>query len=202
MPPNFLSAVLVPQISVMFFSMHKQEEKRKIRKKMKEILKEIMKPQERSELVFKKILDKSLLNKVQFVSVYISMPNEVDTKYIIKYCWSKSIVVCVPEFGRIDNEEKFFMREYVRNGEVKEEAFGVKLPKYGPIHKVEEIDLMFVPGLAFTEDGERLGRGKAYYDRLLDIYDGKTVGLCFKEQILDELPHEEHDKKVDELISC
>jgi 5-formyltetrahydrofolate cyclo-ligase len=64
-------------------------------------------------------------------------------------------------------------------------------------------DLVVVPGVAFTADGQRLGQGGGWYDRfLLGIGDlTQTVGACFSEQIRGELPSEDHDVSVHHVIS-
>jgi 5-formyltetrahydrofolate cyclo-ligase len=66
----------------------------------------------------------------------------------------------------------------------------------------ENPDLILVPGLAFTLAGERLGRGHGFYDKLLLKFSNVlSIGICFAEQIVDELPVEAHDQKVDLVIS-
>ena len=64
-----------------------------------------------------------------------------------------------------------------------------------------EIDLLLVPGLAFTRAGARLGRGGGYYDRVLaKLGPGtKSVGVCFEFQVLDTLPLEAHDIPVQQV---
>lgn len=66
-----------------------------------------------------------------------------------------------------------------------------------------EMDLILVPGLAFTRDGCRLGRGGGYYDRLLAARAPHTVvlGVCFDLQIVADLPTEPHDQRVDAVIT-
>ena len=64
------------------------------------------------------------------------------------------------------------------------------------------IDLVIVPGVAFTADGRRLGHGKGYYDRFLVGTTAHTVGACFAEQLVDELPVEPHDVRLDRVLSC
>ncbi|MCE9611799.1 MAG: 5-formyltetrahydrofolate cyclo-ligase [Chthoniobacter sp.] len=65
------------------------------------------------------------------------------------------------------------------------------------------MDLILVPGLAFTRDGRRLGRGGGYYDRLLAARAPHTVtlGICFDLQIVSALPTEPHDQCVDAVIT-
>lgn len=76
------------------------------------------------------------------------------------------------------------------------------------IHETEEFckinpktlvpDVIFVPGLAFSKTGDRLGRGKGCYDATLKHYKSSIfVGVCFEEQILDHIPTEPHDISMD-----
>jgi 5-formyltetrahydrofolate cyclo-ligase len=58
------------------------------------------------------------------------------------------------------------------------------------------LDLIFVPGVAFSFDGARLGRGKGYYDRLLGKVTGTRCGVAFDWQITNEIPTEAHDIRL------
>jgi 5-formyltetrahydrofolate cyclo-ligase len=64
-------------------------------------------------------------------------------------------------------------------------------------------DVVIVPGLAFTPEGQRLGQGGGWYDRfLVGIRDDcEKVGVCFREQIVDELPIAPHDVAVDQVVT-
>lgn len=62
-------------------------------------------------------------------------------------------------------------------------------------------DLLLVPGLAFTRAGDRLGRGKGYYDRYLLNFTGLKLGLCYEEQIFNEVPTDKWDRQVDQIIT-
>ncbi len=62
-------------------------------------------------------------------------------------------------------------------------------------------DIILVPGLAFDRQGGRLGRGSGFYDRFLATVRGVRIGVCFDEQIVDEVPSEPHDSRVDFLLS-
>ena len=65
-----------------------------------------------------------------------------------------------------------------------------------------EVDFVVVPGLAFTPDGRRLGYGAGFYDRFLPTVDAPNAGVCFTEQLLDDLPTEPHDVRVQHVISA
>ena len=69
------------------------------------------------------------------------------------------------------------------------------------------LDLMLVPGLAFTVSGQRLGRGKGYYDsylhrykQLSGVHPVTTVALAFKQQIFNNIPTSEHDFVIDMVL--
>jgi 5-formyltetrahydrofolate cyclo-ligase len=79
--------------------------------------------------------------------------------------------------------------------------FGVHEPT-GPPIDVGEIDLVIVPGLAFTPAGDRLGYGQGYYDRLLPRVSAPTVGVCFEDQLVDEMPLAPHDVRVGAVVSA
>lgn len=66
-----------------------------------------------------------------------------------------------------------------------------------------EIALILVPGMAFTASGHRLGRGGGYYDRFLARLPGSAVklGVCFARQLVDDLPFELHDQRVDAVVT-
>jgi 5-formyltetrahydrofolate cyclo-ligase len=84
--------------------------------------------------------------------------------------------------------------------------WNIREPAFGSAQIVapSEIDLILVPGVAFTREGERLGRGGGYYDRFLAQREVRAVkiGICFVEQLVDELPIDPHDARVDCVIAA
>jgi 5-formyltetrahydrofolate cyclo-ligase len=72
----------------------------------------------------------------------------------------------------------------------------------GPSVDPGSIGLVLVPGLAFTVDGRRLGRGGGHYDRFLAQCGAPAVGVCFAEQLVDELPVERHDVAVSRVVAA
>ena len=83
--------------------------------------------------------------------------------------------------------------------------YGILQPKSDPttLTPPQKIDCYLCPAYAYTSDGSRLGKGGGYYDRLLAKRksDSTLIGIAFKEQLLDQLPTEEHDIKVDFTIT-
>jgi 5-formyltetrahydrofolate cyclo-ligase len=83
-----------------------------------------------------------------------------------------------------------------------EGSFGISEPQCGEPCRAEEIDLMIVPGVAFTASGDRLGRGKGYYDKYLSRkgFRAYCVGVCYAHQKVEQLPVEPHDRQMDEIV--
>jgi 5-formyltetrahydrofolate cyclo-ligase len=79
--------------------------------------------------------------------------------------------------------------------------FGV--PILGPPKSANSLtpEVLIIPGLSFSKDGKRLGRGKGYYDQYLETFEGISIGVCFHEQVRSDIPFEKHDQKVDFLVT-
>ena len=82
-------------------------------------------------------------------------------------------------------------------------AFGILEPQGERPCPAGESDLVVCPGVAFTADGRRLGRGRGYYDRYLGdpAFRGFRVGVCYAHQLVDDLPVEPHDVRMDRVIT-
>ncbi|MEI8234518.1 MAG: 5-formyltetrahydrofolate cyclo-ligase [Verrucomicrobiota bacterium] len=111
--------------------------------------------------------------------------------------------VCYP---RIDGERLLFLRVPNREALLESARWNLLEPPHHDDHivPVGAIDLFFVPGIAFTADGRRMGRGKGYYDRLLAHPDFRApaFGVCFAEQLMPHLPTEDHDRPVDRVFTA
>ena len=80
-----------------------------------------------------------------------------------------------------------------------EGEFGVLEPKY--VKLVEKVDLVIVPGVAFDIRGHRLGYGQGFYDRVLPTLNCPKIALAYDEQVLVELPREDHDARMDMIVT-
>lgn len=77
---------------------------------------------------------------------------------------------------------------------------------------LDPLDVILMPAVAFTPDGHRLGHGMGYYDKYLHSYFTRfpnsnqhqtvLIGLAFREQIVDNLPIDENDWKLDIVLSA
>lgn len=128
------------------------------------------------------------------VMAFASLPSEPDTDALFARLHRDSKRLVLPRL-----ERGSIVPAVVVNGFIAGQ-WGIREPD-GEIVDPASIDLVVVPGVAFTLSGDRLGHGKAYYDRFLaPLGSVHTVGACFSEQIVDELPMEAHDIRLGHVI--
>lgn len=131
------------------------------------------------------------------VLLYHSLPDEVDTHgFIDRWCGQKEIIL--PTVVGDDLE----LHRYTGPDCLTLGSYGILEPSGELFTDFDRITLAVIPGMAFDQRGNRLGRGKGYYDRLLPrLASAYKLGLCFPFQLLDEeIPHESHDCQMDEVL--
>lgn len=132
------------------------------------------------------------------ILLYAALPDEVPTRSLIEEAMAEGRTVLLP----VVQGDELELRICDDLDDLRPGAFNVFEPQGKAFTRFEDIDLAIIPGVAFTPDGERLGRGRGYYDRLLPMLGtALKVGLCWPFQLLDELPCEPHDAIMD-LVVC
>jgi 5-formyltetrahydrofolate cyclo-ligase len=177
--------------------------KKDLRKSIKAKLSEISLPQyeDQSYKIAQQLFKTDEWMEASTVAVTVSKAPEVDTFQIIRKGWEQGKRMVVPKCE--PKPRKLDFRELKRFSELESVYYGLLEPIVSETISVnpDEIDLVVVPGLAFSKNGYRLGFGGGYYDRFLANYQGKTVSLAFKDQILSEVPVENHDIAVEKIIT-
>lgn len=135
------------------------------------------------------------------VAVTVSNVPEVDTWQIIRQGWLEGKEMAVPKC--LPAEKKLTFQLLSSFAELEKVYFGLYEPRIESTSPVDrsQMDLILVPGLAFSRSGGRLGFGGGYYDRFLTGYSGRTAALAFSEQLIAELPTEPHDLPVQRIIT-
>ena len=129
------------------------------------------------------------------------MANEPDLRTLCNEALQAGKVVAFPKYFA---DSRSYSSVAIRNLEQDMAAgrFGIPEPALSsPELLLKVLDLILVPGLAFSFDGVRLGRGKGYYDRLLSQIAGTRCGVGYDWQIADSLPNEPHDIRLDCLVT-
>lgn len=132
------------------------------------------------------------------VLAFVGTGGEPDTGGLIEELTASGCSVLLP---RVEGEEMVAVG-FVPGHDLVRGAFGIFEP-LGPAVQPRMIDVVIVPGLAFTTDGHRLGQGGGFYDRYLPLLrpDCVTIGVCFREQIVETVPGEAHDRIVGNVIT-
>ena len=168
-----------------------KDELRKVMLKKRE---GILDKERKSNNITNKIINLNIYQKAKVIALYKSMNNEVNTSRLINISL-ESKKVLLPKI--IDNKMVFI--EVNENTKYFKSSFGVMEP-IGKIY-YGNIDLIIVPGVSFDEENNRLGFGMGYYDKYLSNKDIYKIGICFDKQIVDVLPCELHDVKMDLVIT-
>lgn len=132
------------------------------------------------------------------VGLYLHVRDEVDIDAIAEDAWRSGKRAVVPRIVQ-GNAGTMEMRTIRNWGEVAEGDFGMREPVAPtPAVAAADIDLWLVPGVAFTEQGARLGYGGGYYDRLLAQArpDAILAGIAYEQQIAPLLPADPWDVTV------
>ena len=136
------------------------------------------------------------------IGAYYPIGSEVKTFEIIKHSIDNKKDIGLPRVIDSTNIEFF---------KIIEDSFEkIKFTKgkYGIFEntmsntRIDQMDLLIIPGIAFDLQGNRLGYGKGYYDRLLSSRKAKyIIGLAYEDQLINEIPNNDHDIPVNIIIT-
>ncbi|WP_461631119.1 5-formyltetrahydrofolate cyclo-ligase [Labilibaculum euxinus] len=175
-----------------------EEEKARIRKEIRAV-KQNYSFEQKKELslpILKCLEQLPEFIQAKTVMLYWSMKDEVYTHdFVCKWANEKKVILPSVKGETLDLK-LFEGADQLIEGE----HYGIPEPEGAVFMNEDEIDLILIPGIAFDREKNRMGRGKAYYDRLLQSLSSFKVGICFNFQILDHVPIDEHDIKMDEIV--
>jgi len=162
---------------------------------------------QRSIQVVRQFQETKAWKEAEVVLCFLSMPAELDSANLITAAHALGKRVAVP---RIEGERIRFLILPSDAGELPRDRWGIPVPR----PEWEQLSLtpgtrtlVATPGLAFDRGGNRLGRGKGYYDRFLGdarsaLRDKLTaIGIGLSEQLVDEVPHNERDQRLDGVVT-
>ena len=143
----------------------------------------------------------SIWREARAVLLFAPLPDEVDVTPLFKVALVAGKKLALPRFEH--NAQSYVASRIVNpTKDLRPGRFGISEPAETCAGvPLNELDFLIVPGVAFTLDGRRLGRGKAFYDRLLASVRGITCGVAFDEQIVDAIPTEPHDIRLDLILT-
>lgn len=131
---------------------------------------------------------------------YAALPDELDLASLHQERWRSLRAVFLP---RVAGPGRLHWHTVIDGEQLRPGAFGIAEPDpaLAALAELPSRSTVFVPGLAFTADGRRLGQGGGYYDRLLAARpDLRAIGVGFACQLLDEIPCEPHDVRLSAVV--
>ncbi len=142
----------------------------------------------------------SLERSVEFmisnnILIYNSLADELSTTMFLEK-WHKSKNFFLPRVNGNRLEILPYKKEELRRG-----SFNISEPSGEDVCQIGTIEMVIVPAVAYDTRGNRIGRGRGYYDRLLNDTKALKVGMGYDFQILDRLEAEPHDVPVDMIIT-
>ncbi|MFN3551014.1 MAG: 5-formyltetrahydrofolate cyclo-ligase [Endomicrobiia bacterium] len=148
----------------------------------------------RSEKVIKNLLSLKEFQISKNIMMYYPFKNEVDVLILIELCKEKNFYFPAVNFEKKEIEIKKYNEKFIKN------KFGIYEPLAEVIVNKEIIDFIIVPGILFDLKCHRLGYGGGYYDRFLKFFTKTSCGLGYDFQIVDSLPVEENDVKLNYVV--
>ena len=137
----------------------------------------------------------------QKVAVYFPLGHELDTLPLIEELWRRGNMCLLPVFGKEERHMKF--AKWEKATKLSPATFDIPMPETPEFH---DPDIVVVPVVAFDQKGNRVGFGKGYYDATLRELRERSqilaVGYAYAEQaVLMKLPTEDHDEKLDMVVT-
>jgi 5-formyltetrahydrofolate cyclo-ligase len=172
----------------------------------------LLKKRDEIAITHKKLKEKAIREKLfsteeiknaKCILFYASFRSEVDTMQCIKKALKMDKLVVLPQVRHQRRTLKLY--EIKSTDELKPGYMGIWEPEVRKDREraLKDIDLAIIPGAGFDIEGNRLGYGAGYYDKLLSRAKEHitTIALAFEEQIIPRVPREEHDVVVDKIIT-
>lgn len=129
------------------------------------------------------------------ILMYHALPDEVDTRMFLDK-WAPSKQFFLPRVNGVNLDILPYDRSRLELG-----SFHIEEPTGDDLVDPSTLELIIVPAVAYDRKGNRLGRGKGYYDRLLAETSACKIGVAYEFQMLEEIPAEPHDVPVDMVIT-
>jgi len=138
----------------------------------------------------------SAFSNANSIGCYYSIGSEVQTKAIIQELISQKKQVSLPKV----TDDTIVFRTVKNFDRLEKGSFGILEPK-DDWPEVKSFDVIIVPAIGLTYDGDRLGYGHGYYDKFLSDKLVTKIALGYNKQIVKSIPHSDHDIKMDWIVS-
>ena len=148
-----------------------------------------------ADAVFSRLEELAAFMMAENVLMYHSLPDELQThSFLDKWAGRKRFFL--PRVNGVNLDILPYDKSRLHLG-----SFHIEEPDGDETASVEEMEMIVVPAVAYDKKGNRMGRGKGYYDRLMENSKATKVGVAYDFQMIDEIDSEAHDVKVDIVIT-
>jgi 5-formyltetrahydrofolate cyclo-ligase len=156
---------------------------------------------EDSKRICERLKASPVWQEARAVMEFVPTRGEPDIRPLLRLALEQGKRVALPRYSRADDA---YEACWVSNPDrdLRIGHYGIVEPGvHCPVTTLNELDLILVPGVGFSPQGGRLGRGKGYYDRLLALYSGGKCGVAFDCQVTAEIPVEPHDAVLNCIVT-
>lgn len=172
-------------------------EKNEIRRKIKALRSMLIETDKvtAADEVFSRLERTAAFLLADHILMYHSLPDELSTHRFLRK-WSGRKHFYLPRVNGVNLDILPYDESRLELG-----SFHIEEPTGQATVSADDIELIVVPGVAYDRKGNRLGRGKGFYDRLLASTRATKMGVGYEFQLVDEIPTEEHDIRMDFVIT-
>ena len=128
------------------------------------------------------------------ILMYYSLGDEVQTHDFVEK-WHREKKILLP----VVQGDILVLRHYTGKDCLRVGAYHIEEPGGENYTDYDKIELGIIPGVSFDRQGNRLGRGKGYYDKLLPLLHSYNIGICYRFQAQEEIPAEPFDQPMNEV---
>ncbi|MGA0403550.1 MAG: 5-formyltetrahydrofolate cyclo-ligase [bacterium] len=154
-----------------------------------------------SKEIFRQLFNSKLWQEAKVIHTFLPQNTEPNTFFLVQEALRTQRRLQVPKVDGPSNLTHHWLEDLKL---LKKSSWGILeiQDSAASVADLSKIDLVLVPGLAFSRKGARLGQGRGYYDRFLNQFNwAKTLGVGFDWQILEHIPEESHDRRLDGVIT-
>ncbi len=186
-----------------------QQQRDDIRQQVRQIRRSLSTEQQQTDAhtIFKRLIVHPQVHQAQKISITLAYDGEIDTHLFIEWCWAQQKQIYLPIVNPAKKGSLLFL-EYTPATQMIINRYGISEPKFESTHccQVTDLDVIFTPLVAFDNDGNRIGMGGGYYDRILaPWFKNKSgpypIGLAHDCQRVNKLPIEPWDVPLPEIIT-
>lgn len=178
--------------------------KKELRQNLRSLLASISAEQRhvRSSRACHLLMEQPEYQRAEVIMLFLSLPTEVETTSLVLQAWEDRKRVLAPRVSW-DQRRMIPVEIHSLEQDVVQTVTGPPEPIKGVPFPIDYIDLVVVPALGFDLLGNRLGRGRGFYDHFLALPDFKAAssGLAFEDQVVPTLPIGPNDMQVDMLVT-